>query len=232
MTENLDMVKRIAIATNIPLICDCDSGYGDIVIVNRMIREYEQAGATGVCIEDNIFPKRCSFYNKGVKRKLASVKEHVAKIKMATTQRRDKNFFIIARTEAFIAGLGLKEAIRRASAYAKAGADAVCIHSKEKDAKQVLSLASQWKSPVPLMAIPTTYDQTPLLTLYRYGYKIIVFANQLIRNSIKSMEKILKDMKEEKTRQKAFAQKLASLEKVFDIVGVDQMINLEKKFLK
>src|SRR5437870_13016610 len=98
----------------------------------RTAAEFERAGAAGICIEDNEFPKRCSFY-AGVRRDLVPAEEHARKIEAATAARRDPAFVIVARTEALIVGLGLQEALRRARAYADAGADAVLVHSKSSN---------------------------------------------------------------------------------------------------
>lgn len=229
-SENLDMIQRINYQTKLPLIADCDSGYGDLAIFERVAREYEGAGVTGICIEDNTFPKRCSFYEKEIARKLVPINEHCAKIRLATKMRKDKNFFVIARTEAFIAGLGLKEALKRAQAYAKSGADAICVHSKKTDASEVLSFAKQWKISMPLVAIPTTYFTTSEKTLYESGYKIIIYANQLIRNSIYSQTKLLKKMKNEKDRIKSFSKEIVSLKEVFNITGVNNLKELNSKY--
>src|SRR4029077_16272193 len=131
LTETLEAVRRIVDAVGIPVIADCDNGYGNAINVIRTIGEFERAGAAGVCIEDNDFPKRCSFY-AGVRRDLVAIEEHARKIEAATAARSARAFFVTARTEALIAGLGMEEALRRARAYAAAGADAVLVHSKAK----------------------------------------------------------------------------------------------------
>src|SRR5919198_3204493 len=129
MSETLDAVRRMSDAVRIPVIGDCDNGFGNAINVMRTVAEYERAGAAGICIEDNIFPKRCSFY-AGVGRELVPAEEHARKIQAAKAAQRDPDFVVIARTEAFIAGWGTQEALQRARAYAAAGADAVLVHSK------------------------------------------------------------------------------------------------------
>lgn len=228
-TENLETIRKIVQQTNIPLIADCDNGYGDLVILNRVIKEYEASGVTGICIEDNVFPKRCSFYTKAKGRKLVPIKEQTAKIKLATKVRSDKDFFVIARTEALVADLGLKEALKRASDYARAGADAICIQSKKTNANEILKFAKLWNLKTPLVAIPTTYYTASPLKLYKSGYKIIILANQLLRNSVRSMQKFLIEIKDEKRRVKAFSQNIASLDDMFNITAVDEMEKLEKE---
>ncbi len=116
MAENLHAAKMMNDATDLPVVADCDSGYGNAVNVIRCVEEHERAGIAAVCLEDNVFPKRCSFYS-GVRRELASVEEHAAKIRSAKAAQSDPAFVVIARTEALIAGWGMEEALARAEAY-------------------------------------------------------------------------------------------------------------------
>src|SRR5262247_189334 len=132
LTETLEAVRRICDAVAVPVVADCDNGYGNAINVMRTASEFERAGAAGICIEDNEFPKRCSFY-AGVRRDLVATEEHARKVEAAVSARRNPGFAVIARTEALICGLGLDEALTRATAYAAAGADAVLVHSKQKD---------------------------------------------------------------------------------------------------
>src|SRR5438477_6750830 len=131
MTENLDVVKQISDAVSIPVIADGDTGYGNAINVMRTVEAYEQAGIAGISLEDNIFPKRCSFYT-GVQRELVSIEEHAGKIRAAKAAQKNPDFTVIARSEALIAGLGMEAAILRAGAYAQAGAGAILVHSKAK----------------------------------------------------------------------------------------------------
>ncbi|HIG47185.1 MAG TPA: isocitrate lyase/PEP mutase family protein, partial [candidate division Zixibacteria bacterium] len=95
--------KNIADAAHIPVIVDGDTGYGNAINVMRTVADFEKAGIAGLCIEDNVFPKRCSFY-AGVKRELVSVEEFVGKIRAAKAAQAGSEFVVIARTEALIAG--------------------------------------------------------------------------------------------------------------------------------
>src|SRR5437870_4403047 len=89
LTETLEAVRRIVDAVGIPVIADCDNGYGNAINVMRTAGEFERAGAAGICIEDNEFPKRCSFY-AGVRRDLVPVEEHARKIEAAAAARRTR----------------------------------------------------------------------------------------------------------------------------------------------
>ncbi|SVE09580.1 uncharacterized protein METZ01_LOCUS462434, partial [marine metagenome] len=130
MTEFLNAATNMEASCNIPIIADCDTGFGGPSNVNHMIKKYEKSGIAAVCIEDKTFPKQNSFLEDG-KQELLPEKEFVAKIIAAKEAQENPNFMLIARTEALISGMGMKEAIKRANAYEKAGADAILIHSKQ-----------------------------------------------------------------------------------------------------
>jgi len=131
MTEFFDAATKMVNACKIPIIADCDTGYGGPNNVRHLVKKYENAGIAGISIEDKIFPKQNSLLENGTHQILPE-KEFVGKIIAACEAKQNKEFMIIARVEALIAGLGMDEAIRRARAYEKAGADAILIHSKKK----------------------------------------------------------------------------------------------------
>ena len=120
MSEMLAATRAMVEATQIPVIADCDNGFGNAINVMRTVADFEAAGIAAISIEDDIFPKRCSFYT-GVKRELAPTEEHARKVAAAKAAQRDPEFVVIARTEALIAGWGKGEALARARAYADAG---------------------------------------------------------------------------------------------------------------
>ncbi|MEO6595105.1 MAG: isocitrate lyase/PEP mutase family protein, partial [Planctomycetota bacterium] len=130
MSEQLAAASHINEAVSIPVIADCDNGYGNAINAAVTARKFARAGIAAICIEDNDFPKRCSFYSDA-RRRLVSAKEHALKV-AACKHSTHGELFVIARTEALIAGLGLDCAMERLEAYAEAGADAVLIHSKQK----------------------------------------------------------------------------------------------------
>ncbi|MFQ5723078.1 MAG: isocitrate lyase/PEP mutase family protein, partial [Terriglobia bacterium] len=110
MSEHLAVCGEINDATTLPVVADCDNGFGNAINVMRLVRECEKAGIAAISIEDNVFPKRCSFY-ASVKRELESIEEFSGKIRAAKNTQRAPDFAVIARTEAFIAGWGLEEAL-------------------------------------------------------------------------------------------------------------------------
>src|SRR5256885_16817381 len=116
MSEMLQASQRMADAVGIPVVADCDTGFGNAINAIRTVAAFERAGVAGICIEDNVFPKRCSFY-PGVKRALTDVDEQALKICAAIGARATTDFVVVARTEALIAGWGLDEALQRGRAY-------------------------------------------------------------------------------------------------------------------
>ncbi len=228
-SEQLGVERRMAEAIDIPIIADCDTGYGNALNVMRTVNDRERAGVAAICIEDNVYPKRCSFY-AGVRRELIPIDEHCGKIKAAKAAQTVPDFMIIARTEALIAGWGKEEALARAEAYAEAGADAVLIHSKSKTFDELRSVYKAFSGRVPIVVVPTIFDQTTAAEMEDAGVKIIIYANQPVRAAIRGMRDTL-DMIKKDTRPGAANDRIVTLPEVYDIVGVPQMEKDEKDFL-
>jgi phosphoenolpyruvate phosphomutase len=229
MSEMLSCITNINNSVKIPVIADCDSGYGNAISVIRMIQEYEQVGIAGVCIEDNIFPKQCSLYPGG-KRELICIDEHAGKIRAAKESQRDPDFVVIARTEALIAGYGMDEALKRAHTYADAGADAILIHSKARNGDEVKKFANKWDRDIPLVAVPTTYNKISVTELQLMGFSIIILANYAIRAAIKAMVQVLDKLKL-KERGADVETEVSSLDDVFDLVNISRLREYEKNYL-
>ena len=229
LTETLEAVRRICDAVSVPVVADCDNGYGNAINVMRTASEFERAGAAGICIEDNEFPKRCSFY-AGVRRDLVPAEEHARKIEAACSARHRRDFTVIARTEALIAGLGLEEALRRAQAYAEAGADAVLVHSKEPDFSELRRFGELWTLDVPLVAVPTTYPGVGLDELWAAGFRMAIFANQPLRAAIVAMRDALRTLRET-GRASSVDDRIVPLEEVYRLVGVPELKANEQRFL-
>ena len=157
MTEFFDVASNMAQTCDIPIIADCDTGYGGPSNVMHMVKKYENAGIAAVCIEDKTFPKRNSLLKDG-SNELISEKEFVAKILAAKDAKKNKDFMIIARVESLISGLSMETALKRAEAYEDAGADAILIHSKQKNPDEIFEFADSFKGNCPVVVIPTTYD--------------------------------------------------------------------------
>jgi phosphoenolpyruvate phosphomutase len=228
-SEQLEVERNIAEAVSIPIIADCDTGYGNALNVMRTVNDRERAGVAAICIEDNVYPKRCSFY-AGVRRELIPLEEHCGKIQAAKAAQTIPDFVVIARTEALIAGWGQEEALTRAKAYADAGADAVLIHSKSSSFDELRTVAKAWSGRVPLVVVPTIFDQVTAAELEEAGFKIVIYANQMVRAGIRAMRDALTVIKKD-TRPGSVNDQIVKLKEVYEIVGVPQMELDERKFL-
>ncbi len=227
MTEFLNAASIMVNACNIPIIADCDTGFGGPSNVTHMVRKYESAGISSICIEDKIFPKQNSLLENG-QNDLLSEKEFVAKILAANEAKNSKDFLIIARIEALISGLGMKEALKRADAYEKAGADTILIHSKQKNPDEIFEFTDSWKGNIPIAVIPTTYDSVKLGDIYEHKIKMVIYANQTLRAAYDAMENLLKEMVvTEKISD--IKQKMSSMNEIFDLQEMYDIKNKEKK---
>jgi phosphoenolpyruvate phosphomutase len=198
MTDFLRATENMVDACNIPVIADCDTGFGGPANVSHAVKKYEKAGIAGISIEDKIFPKQNSLLENS-KQELLPEKDFVSKIIAARESKKDQNFMIIARTEALIAEKGMDEAIRRALAYENAGADAILIHSKKNTPDEIFEFSEKWDGTIPLVVVPTAYPSVKLNELVSHKIKMIIYANQSLRAAHNIMSKILKDIIEKES---------------------------------
>jgi phosphoenolpyruvate phosphomutase len=189
MTQYLDAAEDMDIATSLPVIADCDTGFGGPLNVEHLVQRYERRGIAAVCIEDKMFPKMNSF--AAVAHPLVSIEEFADKIASGKAAQSGPDFMLFARTEAFIADHSLEEALERGYAYAEAGADAVLVHSRMERADQVLEFAAKWEGDVPLIAIPTTYHGVHEQELLDAGFQLVIYANQVIRAQVGAVSNML-----------------------------------------
>jgi phosphoenolpyruvate phosphomutase len=230
MTEALAAATRIDAATNLPVVADCDNGFGGYSNVVRTVREYERTGIAGICIEDNLFPKRNSLLDSSVKRELLPVDEQASRIAAGKAEQQDDAFTLIARVEALIAGHGVAEACRRADAYVEAGADAILIHSRDKSLQEINAFLDQWRGAgsVPLVAVPTLFPSFTAEHLASMGFRMVIFANQAMRAAISAMEDTLDTLAKHR-RADAVDGDIAPLDHVFELVGTRQTIEAEER---
>jgi phosphoenolpyruvate phosphomutase len=191
-----------------------------------MVKKYENAGIAAICIEDKTFPKQNSLLDNG-QNDLISEKEFVAKIIAANDAKKDKNFMIIARVEALISGAGMDEALKRATAYKKAGADAILIHSKKKTPEEIFKFADLWKDNLPIVVVPTTYDSVKIDELVDHKIKLVIYANQTLRAAHASMTRILKQMINSNSL-KEMKEEISSMEDIFNLQNMYGMKTKEK----
>ena len=227
MTEFFDAASSMASTCEIPIIADCDTGYGGPSNVTHMVKKYESAGISSICIEDKTFPKQNSLLENG-KNDLLSEKEFVAKILAAKQARNDKDFLIMARVEALISGAGMNEALKRATAYENAGADAILIHSKQKTPDEIFEFADSWKGSVPIVVVPTTYDSVKISDLSLHNIKMIIFANQTLRVSHLAMTKLLREMIDTE-HISTIEQEMSTMQDIFNLQEMYDIKSKEKK---
>ena len=194
MTEFLNVASNMEDACDIPIIADCDTGFGGPSNVSHMVKKYEKTGVAAVCIEDKTFPKQNSFLENS-KQELLPEKEFVAKIIAAKEAKENSNFMIIGRTEALISGLGMKEAVKRANAYEKAGADAILIHSKQDSPEEIFEFAESWGGTLPLVVVPTSFPTVKIDELISHKIKMVIYANQTLRATHAITSKVLEQLK-------------------------------------
>ncbi len=192
-TQVVDMLEFMADASDLPILLDGDTGYGNFNNVRRLVRKLEQRGIAGVCIEDKLFPKTNSFLN-GERQPLADAEEFCGKIAAAKDTQHDPDFCLVARVEALIAGWGMEEALRRAEAYRRAGADAILIHSKLSKADEILAFAREWAGRSPLVIVPTKYYSTPTAVFREAGISLVIWANHLLRSAATAMQSIAREI--------------------------------------
>jgi phosphoenolpyruvate phosphomutase len=142
MSDVLESARELAHAVDIPVLADCDSGYGDVGNVAAMVRSFEAGSIAGVCIEDKIFPKLNSFAVGA--QDLVPVEDMVARLIAAVDAKVDSDFVVVARLESLIAGQPMEDALFRARAYEAAGADALLIHKKQKSADQIAEFCARY----------------------------------------------------------------------------------------
>ena len=227
MTEFLDVASNMAEACKIPVIADCDTGYGGPSNVSHLVKKYESAGIAAICIEDKVFPKQNSLLENG-QNNLISEKDFVAKIIAGKEAKQDKNFMVIARIEALISGAGMDEALKRATAYENAGADAILIHSKQKTPDEIFEFTDSWKGSSPIIVIPTTYDSVSIEELISHKIKAVIHANQTLRAAHSSMSRILKQMINS-DRLSDVVEKISSMEDIFELQEMYDIKNKEKE---
>ena len=221
MTELLDAVTFMAEACSIPVIADCDTGYGGPNNVAHLVRKFENAGIAGICMEDKTFPKENSLFKDG-KQEMIAKKDFVAKLVAAKNAKRNPEFIIIGRTEALIADLGVEEALERATAYEKAGADIIFVHSRKKDPDEIFEFYKRWKGKAPIMAVPTAFPTVTLDELKSRGVGMVVFAHQTTLAAFAAISDVVKQMSKIKSLDD-LETKLASMDDLFKLQGMHKI---------
>lgn len=230
MKQYLESARSMNEVTVIPIVVDADTGYGNANNVIYTVKLFEEAGIAAVSIEDKKFPKDNSLLAGG-RQELSSIDDFCGKIRAAKETQRSDDFMVIARVEALIAGWGQEEAMKRAEAYVEAGADCILMHSKSQSPDEVVKFVLNWDSQVPLVLVPTTYPELTEKRIKELGkVKMVIYANQTFRAAVKSTEEVLKEIKRARGIH-TIADMVAPVSHIFELQGVPQMKENEKKFL-
>jgi methylisocitrate lyase len=226
MSETMDRVRHVVAAVNVPVVADMDTGYGNPLNVQRTVREVIAAGAGGIILEDQEWPKKCGHFEG---KRVIAAEDHAAKIRAAADARDGDDLVIIARTDAR-APLGLDEAIRRGKMYRDAGADVVFVEAPQSlDELRAVKAAIP---DVPLFANMVEGGKTPLLTyaeLQELGYKMVVFPLSALLAASKAIEAVFAELYAKKTTA-AITDRLTPFHEFEEIVGVPELRAVEAKF--
>ena len=217
MTEMVTNARYIANAVDVPVICDADTGYGNALTTQRTVREYESAGVAGIHIEDQVFPKKCGFFEG---KQVVPMEEHVQKIRAALDARSDPDFVIIARCDAY-AVTGWEDTVRRCKAYREAGADMVFVDG----IKSVEDLELYARD---LPDMPRLYngDLANTKDVEAMGYKVMI-CGSTIWLIYKQLTSAFEELKE--TGQVDSA-RFGSRWDVANLLGLDEVYELERKY--
>lgn len=227
-TQLVDVVERMADATDCPVLVDGDSGFGNFNNARLAALKLWQRGAGGVCLEDKGFPKMNSFV--GDRHPLAEIDEFGGRLRAIKDHVPDPDFVLVARVEALIAGHSLQEALDRAYAYAEAGADAILIHSRRADAGEVLAFAEAWRNLRPLVIVPTKYYRTPVAAYRTAGISTVIWANHSMRAAVAAMRAVCGRI----LREEGIAgvePEIAGLDEVFGLLRYDELARAEERYL-
>tara|TARA_X000000950_G_scaffold113486_1_gene142811 strand:+ start:7827 stop:9134 length:1308 start_codon:yes stop_codon:yes gene_type:complete len=206
--------------TTKPLVFDADNG-GQLEHLPFLIRSLERSGVSAIIIEDKIGLKKNSLFKNQDNVKQDNPRNFANKIKKICNSRQYNDFMVIARIESLILKKGLNDALNRAELYSRAGADAILIHSKHKNPNEIFSFAKKFrksKNYIPLVAVPSTYSKVYEKDLIKNGFKLVIYANQLLRSAYPSMLNTAKIILKNKR----------SFEADKKIISINEIINLIK----
>ena len=205
--------------TTKPLIFDADNG-GRLEHLPFTVRTLERLGVSAIMIEDKIGLKKNSLFKDQSGAKQDSIKDFCKKIDLIKKTRNSKDFLIGARIESFILGKGLQDSLKRAKAYSAAGADLILIHSKENTPKEIFSFSKVFRKTKhfkPLISVPSTYSRTTESMLIKNGFKIVIYANQMLRASYPAMENVAKTILKNQ-RSYELEKKISSVKEVINLI--------------
>jgi carboxyvinyl-carboxyphosphonate phosphorylmutase len=225
--EMIDNARRIVSAVDVPVIADADTGYGNAISVLRTVRSYEQAGVSGIHLEDQVNPKKCGHMSG---KAVISRAEMAAKVRAAVAARRDPDFVIIARTDA-AAVHGLDDAIGRAKAYAEAGADVLFVEAPTSEA-DIARMAGELRGVAPLVFNWAEGGRTPPLPLSRItelGFSLVLFPIGTLLAATAGIRTLLSKLRAEGTPASMMSA-LPKFDEFTDLIGLPEVTALEERF--
>ena len=226
-TETVDNARRICRAVSVPVIVDADTGYGNALSVWKLVQELENAGASGIFLEDQRWPKRCG-HMQG--KEVVPIDEYAEKLQAALDARSNKNFIIVARTDAR-ATEGLDKAIERGLYYKKVGADVIFVEAP-KTIQEMKKIGSAIDAP--LVANMIEGGATPISSetkLHEMGFKIILYPLSVLFSNTYATLQILRELKRSGTTRK-LNKKLVNFDQFNDLVELKKYRKLEKQYKK
>ena len=221
-SSRLTSLNEMLDVTSKPLVFDADNG-GQLEHLPFLIRSLERAGASAIIMEDKVGLKKNSLFKNQTGTKQDKPELFSKKIKKICQSRQSNDFMVIARIESFIVGKGLKDALKRAEVYSKSGADAILIHSKEKTPKEIFRFAREFKKSknfIPLVSVPSTYSKVYEKDLIRNGFKLVIYANQLLRAAYPAMQNAAKNILQ-KSRAFEIDKKIIPIKEIINLIKND-----------
>jgi 2,3-dimethylmalate lyase len=225
-TEMVDNARRIAAATDLPVIADADTGYGNPINTIRTVQDYERAGVAGIHIEDQVMPKRCGHMEN---KQVIAADEFVAKIEAAVAARVNPDFTIIARTDAR-APLGLDAALERGRAVHAAGADVLFVEALQ--GVDEIEVVARELAGIPLLFNWAEGGKTPPLPLERLtelGFAMVIMPISLLLAATRAMQQALAAIKEHGTPV-GILDGLPKFGEFTDLIGLAEITSLEERF--
>ncbi len=224
LSDVVEEVRRIKLVSGLPLIVDVDTGFGEVLNVERTVKEIERAGASAIHIEDQVLPKKCGHLEG---KKLVEVEEMVEKIQAASKSKKNKDFIVIARTDARSVD-GIDSAIERAKLYQRAGADGIFPEALESE-EEFKEFAKKVKGI--LLANMTEFGKSPLLSakeLEKLGYRIVIFPLTAFRGALKKIDEVYSDLSKKGT-QREFISNMMSRKEYYDLINYSSYEDEDKK---
>lgn len=229
MSEALVQTRNIVESVALPVVADCDTGYGNPLNVQRTVQQFESAGVAALFIEDQVSPKRCGHFED---KDVIPSSEMIQKVRAAVDARRDPELLIIARTDA-TAVYGLADALRRCEAYVEAGADALFVEAPNSLEELAHIPRALRVLDRPLMVNLVEGGRTPLVSvsdLTEMGYRLVTFSGSVQKTAIRAIEGLLEELFASGEVRNHYPARMVSLQERSDILGLPEYLQRERRY--